>query len=91
MDRTSARALIAGNWEGWGDLYLDLDSMSVHNQSDVGWVAASATITKTIGAENYQSYLEFVKTFIDDPKISAEKNAPHPARRDEHSLRTAPR
>ena len=77
MNRISARELVAGDWEGWGDLRLDLDSMSVHSHGDVGWVAASATVTKTIGPENYQSYLEFVKTFLDDPKLSAEQKLLH--------------
>ena len=77
MDRASARELVAGDWEDWGDLRLDLDSMSVHSQGAVGWVAASATVTKTIGVENYQSYLEFLKTFIDDPKLNAEQKLLH--------------
>ena len=77
MDRASSRELVVGDWETWGDLRLDLDSMSVHSRGDVGWVAASATVTKVIGAENYQSYLEFVKTFIDDPKLSAEQKLLH--------------
>ena len=76
-DRASARDLVEGDWYGWGDLRLDLDTMSIHSRGDVGWVAASATVTKTIGAENYASYLEFVKTFIDDPKLSAEQKLLH--------------
>lgn len=77
MDRASARELVAGDWEGWGDLRLDLGSMSVHSRGDVGWVAAHATVTKVIGAENYASYLEFVKSFIDDPNLSAEQKLLH--------------
>ena len=73
MDRASARELVAGDWQGWGDLCLDLDSMSVHSRGEVGWVAASATVTKIIGAENYASYLEFVKKFLDDSQLSAEQ------------------
>ena len=76
-DRASARELVAGDWEGWGDLRLDLDTVSVRSQGDVGWVATSATVTKTIGTENYQSYLEFVKSFIDDTKLSAEQKLLH--------------
>lgn len=76
-DRASARELVAGDWEGWGDLRLDLDTMSVRSHGVVGWVAASATVTKTIGAENYQSYLEFIKSFIDDTKLSAEQKLLH--------------
>jgi len=39
----------------------------------VGWVAASAIVTQTIGAENYASYLEFIKKFLDTSKLSAEQ------------------
>ena len=73
MDRASARELVEGDWQGWGDLRLDLDSMSIHSRGDVGWVAVSATVTQTIGVENYASYLEFVKKFLDDSKLSAEQ------------------
>ena len=73
MDRASARVLVEGDWQGWGDLRLDLDSMSVHGRGEVGWVAASATVTQTIGSENYASYLEFVRKFLDDPTLSAEQ------------------
>jgi len=76
-DRLSARELVTGDWEGWGDLRLDLDSMSVHSRGEVGWVAARATVTKMIGEENYASYLEFVKTLIDDPKLNPEQKLLH--------------
>lgn len=73
MDRASARELVAGDWEGWGDLRLDLDSMSVRQRGDVGWVAASATVTQIIGEENCDHYLEFVKKFLDESNLSAEQ------------------
>jgi ketosteroid isomerase-like protein len=77
MDRTTARDLVEGDWHGWGDLRLDLDAMSIHSRGDVGWIAASATVTKTIGAENYESYLEFVKNLIDNSKLGAEQKLLH--------------
>jgi hypothetical protein len=72
-DRASARELVQGDWEGWGDLQLDFDSMSIDSRGDVGWVAASATVTQTIGAENYASYLEFIKKFLDTSNLSPEQ------------------
>ena len=77
MDSPSARELVAGDWEGWGDLRLDLDSISIHSRGDVGWVAAPATVTKVIGEENYASYLEFVKNLIDNSKLSPEQKLLH--------------
>ena len=73
MDRLSAHELVAGDWEGWGDLRLDLESMSIHSRGDAGWVAASATVTQTIGEENYAAYLEFIKKYLDRTDISAEQ------------------
>jgi hypothetical protein len=77
MDRASARELVAGDWQGWGDLRLDLDSMSIHSRVEVGWVAAPATVTKMIGEENYAVYLEFVKNLIDRSELTPEQKLLH--------------
>jgi ketosteroid isomerase-like protein len=77
MDRASARELVEGDWEGWGDLRLDLHSMSIHSRGDVGWVAAAATVTKVIGDENYASYLEFVRNLIDHSELNPEQKLLH--------------
>jgi ketosteroid isomerase-like protein len=77
MDRASARELVAGDWEGWGDVRLDLDSMSIHSRGEVGWIAASATVTRIIGEENYASYLEFVKKYLERTDLSAEQKLLH--------------
>jgi ketosteroid isomerase-like protein len=77
IDRASARELVEGDWEGWGDLRLDLDAMSVNARGEVVWVAAPATVTKIIGEENYASYLEFVKNLIDTSELSPEQKLLH--------------
>ncbi len=51
--RASARELVEGDWDGWGDLRLDVDFASIQVNGNVGWIASSATVTKTIGEENY--------------------------------------
>lgn len=73
MDRASARELVAGDWEGWGDVRLDLENMSIHSRGEVGWIATSATVTQIIGDENYASYLEFVKKYLERTDITAEQ------------------
>jgi hypothetical protein len=73
MDRLSARELVQADWEGWGDLRLDWDTISIHRQGFVGWVAGAATVTQTIGAENYASYLESVKKLIENSDLSPEQ------------------
>lgn len=73
IDRKTAREIVHGDWEGWGDLRLDLDSASIQVRDSVGWIAASATVSQTIGAENYASYLKFVKEFIETSPLPAEQ------------------
>lgn len=72
-NRTAARELVQGDWETWGDLRLDADSASIQVRDNVGWIAASATVSQTIGAENYASYLKFVKNFIETSPLPAEQ------------------
>lgn len=71
--RDSARELVKGDWETWGDLRLNLDTASIRVHGQVGWIAAGATVSKTIGAENYASYLEFVKEFLQSSSLPAEQ------------------
>lgn len=73
LDRASARELVHGDWEGWGDLRLDLASISIRARGDVGWIAASATVSQTIGTENYESYLDFVRKFLDESTLPAQQ------------------
>ncbi len=71
--RDSARELVQGDWESWGDLRLDLDAASIHVHGETGWIAASATVSKTIGSENYAEYLEFAKDFITNSTLPPEE------------------
>lgn len=73
VGRASAQQLVEGDWQDWGDLRLDLDEVSIHSQGIVGWVAASANVTQTIGPENYASYLDFVRKFLDESQLGAEE------------------
>ncbi len=71
--RNSARELVEGDWREWGDLCLDVDLASIQTHGDVGWIAASATVSKTIGEENYASFLEFIKRFIETSNLPAKQ------------------
>ena len=73
VDRRAARELVQGDWEGWGDLRLDFNALSIHSGGLVGWIATPATVTQIIGEENYESYLNFVKKYLDNPEINAEQ------------------
>ena len=71
--RDLARKMIKGDWERWGDLNLDVESASIRIQGNVGWIAASATVSKTMGEENYAEELEYIKKYIETSKLPAEQ------------------
>jgi hypothetical protein len=71
--RAAARQLVHGDWEGWGDLLLDLPSASITQHSDAAWIAVPATVTQSFGDENYASFLEFVQDFISKSSMPAEQ------------------
>lgn len=71
--RAAAGELVRGDWKGWGDLRLDLETAAIQAQGDVGWIAAYATVTEIIGAENYGAYLEYVMKLIESSGLTAEQ------------------
>jgi hypothetical protein len=71
--RDSARSLVEGDWNWWGDLRLDVNSASIQVHDNVGWIAATATVTKTMGAESYASFLESIKEYIETSSLPAEQ------------------
>ena len=71
--RDLARKMIKRDWERWGDLKLDVESATIRIQGSVGWIAASATVSKTIGDENYAEFLEYIKEYIETSKLPAEQ------------------
>ena len=73
INRVTARELVEGDWKAWGDFRLDLDFASIHTFGEVGWIAATATVTQIIGEDNYSSFLDFIKNYIDRPGIPAEQ------------------
>ncbi len=73
LDRKGARELVEGDWEDWGDLRFDPEAARIRILGRTALVSIAATVTKRIGEENYQSYLEYVKDYIDLPDISAKQ------------------
>ena len=73
VDKAGARELVKGDWEGWGDLRLDVEGAHIQVRGEVAWLATSATVSMTIGAEdNYRGYLQRIKDVIDQEGPSAE-------------------
>jgi uncharacterized damage-inducible protein DinB len=73
LDKAGARELVKGDWVGWGDLRLDVAGAHIQVRGEVAWLATSATVAMTIGAEeNYRGYLQRIKDVIDQDGPAAE-------------------
>lgn len=63
--RAAVRDLVEGDWQGWGDLRLDVDGAQIFARGEVGWLAASGTVTIDISAEKsyagFQRYIDWVR------------------------------
>lgn len=67
----AVRELIAGDWEGWGDVVIDVDGANIHVRGDVAWLATTGTVTDTIPVEDrYNGYLGYVRELLKDEEMS---------------------
>lgn len=73
LGRQSSRELIEGDWRWWGDLRLDIPAASIRINAETGWVAAAATVTKTVGEKGYADYLEFIQKYLQESELPAEQ------------------
>ncbi len=59
--RAAVRELVAGDWEGWGDLRLDVPGAQVFAHGNVAWLATSGTVSMDITAErSYQGFQQYI-------------------------------
>lgn len=73
LDKTGARGLVQGDWEGWGDVRLDVAGAHIQVRGEVAWLATYATVSMTIRADDsYRGYLQRIKDVIDQDGPSAE-------------------
>lgn len=62
LGRTAARTLDEGDWQGWGDVALGVDRTRIHALGDVAWLAAFATVTRTLDTQMiYTKHLEAIQ------------------------------
>ncbi|MHB1317614.1 MAG: nuclear transport factor 2 family protein [Anaerolineae bacterium] len=71
--REAARALVRGDWESWGDVRLDLERATIGAQGDAGWVSACATVSQTIGSENYDAFVAFAREYLGREDVPAQE------------------
>jgi hypothetical protein len=74
LDRDAAREIFLGDWEGWGDVRLDVPGARIRAHGEVAWLSCAGTVEMKIETEKgYADYLAFVKKYIDSEGLTAEQ------------------
>jgi hypothetical protein len=74
LNQQAAREIFLGDWEGWGDVRLDLAGARIRVQGEVGWLSCAGTVTMKFDTEKgYADYLAFVRKAIDKEGLSSEQ------------------
>ncbi len=61
-----ARRIVQVDWEGWGDLQLDVAGARIHVLGDVAWLATAANVTQNIPAASaYQDWRERARSRLE--------------------------
>jgi hypothetical protein len=62
-----ASSLVLNDWEGWGDLALDVADARIHTLGDVAWLATGGTVTMELDAdETYRDTLAYIREELVD-------------------------
>jgi hypothetical protein len=68
----ATRALIAADWQSWGDLALDIAGATIHVLGDVAWVATTGMVSQTITAtQSYDNITGYLRHVLDDETDTA--------------------
>jgi hypothetical protein len=61
-----ARELFLSDWEYWGNLLLNLDSVKIQIHNDVSWISIPGQVEQDFNRKDqYENYLEFVKSYLE--------------------------
>ena len=74
QDRNAAREIFLGDWQGWGDVRLDVPGARIQAHGEVAWLSCAGTVEMKIETEKgFADYLAFVKKYIDTEGLTAEQ------------------
>lgn len=63
----ASSALVVNDWEGWGDLVLDVADARIHVLGDVAWLATTGTVTMDLDTtETVRDYLSYLQEIAGD-------------------------
>jgi hypothetical protein len=61
----AARELVYSDWEGWGDVRLDVEDASINVLGDVAWLSTSGNVIDTISKnQNCLEYMNYIRETV---------------------------
>ena len=68
----AACAMVQNDWEGWGDLALDVADARIHVLGDAAWLATTGTVTMDLEPDDtYKDYLAYIQQVAEDESSDA--------------------
>lgn len=62
--------LVENDWEGWGDVTLDVADARIHVLGDVAWLATTGVVSMDLDPlETYKDNLDYLKQVADDETL----------------------
>jgi hypothetical protein len=62
--------LVLNDWEGWGDLVLDVADARIHVLKDVAWLATTGTVSMDLDpVETVRDYLSYIQEMAGDEDV----------------------
>jgi hypothetical protein len=72
MGREAVLELVKNDWEGWGDLRLELDQARIHCLGEAAWLATDGTVTMELKQDNvYANYLSGLQATVANTELDA--------------------
>lgn len=72
IGKEAALELVKNDWEGWGDLRLDVAGARIHSLGEAAWLATSGTVNMQLKQnEVYANYLSELQAIIADTEREA--------------------
>lgn len=71
LNRAALKKLVVGDWQGWGDLRLDTEDLTIHVKGEAAWFAATGTVSRSIEPDqSYRNFLGYMKWVTEnEPEI----------------------
>lgn len=67
LGQAATRDIVSGDWEGWGDVRLDVEGARIHVLDRVAWLATSATVSmRLLRDEAVRGFLDHCREVLDE-------------------------